>query len=270
MKPHKFAVLCGVLMLLASANACNKLKARDNLNKGVRAFSNSQYQQAVEHFKTAVQLDPQLLNARLYLATAYQQQYIPGGESPENKKIGEDAIATFEGVLKQDPNNLDAISRIGRLYFDMKNFEKAKEYQKRRIQLSPNDPEPYYWVGVIDWAIAYPRTQDVRRELNIMLPKDPSKPGILPAIPEKQRVKLEEQNKPLITEGIDALQKAVELKPNDDAAMAYINLLYRQLAELEPDGPERTANLKTADEWVERALNAKKGVHATPTATPSE
>ena len=270
MKPHKLIVLCGVLMLMASTNACNKLKARDNLNKGVRAFSNSQYQQAVEHFKIAVQLDPQLLNARLYLATAYQQQYIPGGESPENKKLGEEAIATFGDVLKQDVNNVDAISRIARLYFDMKNFEKAKEYQQRRIQLVPNDPEPYYWVGVINWAIAYPRAQEVRRDLNIMMPKDPTKPGILPPIPDKERAALEEQNKPLVTEGIQALEKAVELKPNDDAAMAYINLLYRQMAEFEPAGAERDAHLAKADEWVERALNAKKTVGTEPAPPPGQ
>jgi tetratricopeptide (TPR) repeat protein len=264
MKPHKLLALCGVLLLLASANACNKLKARDNLNKGVRAFSNSQYQQAVEHFKLAVELDPQLLNARLYLATAYQQQYIPGGESPENRKLGEAAIATFEDVLKQDPGNVDAVSRIGRLYFDMKEFEKAKEYQKKRVQMTPNDPEPYYWIGVINWAIAYPRAQELRKKLNIMLPKDPAKPDILPPIPEKERQGLEEQNKPLVLEGIEALEKAVELKPNDDAAMAYINLLYRQMAEFEPEGPQRTAHLKTADEWVEKALNAKKAAGAAP------
>ena len=264
MKPHKLLALCGVLLLLASTNACNKLRARDNLNKGVRAFSNSQYQQAVEHFKLAVELDPQLMNARLYLATAYQQQYIPGGDSPENKKIGIDAIAAFENVLKVDPSNVDAMSRLGRLYFDMKDFDKAKEYQRRRIQMTPNDPEPYYWIGVIDWAIAYPRAQELRKKLNIMLPKDPSKPDILPPIPEKERKELEEQNKPLVTEGIEALKKEVELKPNDDAGMAYINLLYRQMAEFEADGPERAAHLKTADEWVEKALNAKKAPAASP------
>jgi tetratricopeptide (TPR) repeat protein len=270
MKPHKLLALCGVLLLLASSSACNKLKARDNLNKGVRAFSNSQYQQAVEHFKLAVQLDPQLLNARLYLATAYQQQYIPGGESPANRKIGEDAIAAFEDVLKQDTSNVDAVSRIGRLYFDMKNFDKAKEYQQRRIQLTPRDPEPYYWIGVINWAIAYPRAQDLRRQLNIMSPKDPMRPDVLPPIPDKERAQLEEQNKGLVTEGIQALEKTVELKPNDDAAMAYINLLYRQMAEFEPAGPERDANLKTADDWVDRALNAKKSAGAAATTVPSQ
>jgi tetratricopeptide (TPR) repeat protein len=258
MKPHKLVVLSGVLLLLVAANACNRLKARDHLNKGVGAFRNAQFQQAIEHFQTAVSLDPTLLNARLYLATAYAQQYVPGGDSPDNVKIGDQAITAFQEVLNQDPNNLTAIASIAQIYYNMKNFDKAKELQRKRMQLSPQDPEPYYWVGVINWMVAYPRAQQVRKDLNLTMPKDPNRPDVLPPIPEKQRSKLEEDNKTLVEEGIEALQKSVELKPNDDAAMAYINLLYRQKAEYDAGAATREADLKQADEWVEKALNAKK------------
>jgi tetratricopeptide (TPR) repeat protein len=267
MKPHKLVVLCGVLMLLVSASACNKLKARDQLNKGVGAFRNAQFQQAIVHFKTAVDLDPTLLNARLYLATAYYQQYIPGGSSPDNVKIGKQAIESFEDVLKMDPSNVTAIAMEAQLYYNMKDFDKAKEYQRRRLQVSPNDPEPYYWIGVIDWAIAYPRRMQVRKDLNLTMPKDPSKPDILPPLPEKARVQLEEENHGLVDEGIQALQKAIELKPNDADAMAYLNLMYREKADYEADPEARQADLKQAEEWVEKALNIKKqGASKAPTS----
>src|SRR2546425_168562 len=70
----------------------NKLKARDQLVKGVRAYKNAQYTSAIEHFKTSIGLDPELQNARLYLATAYANQFIPGAESEENLKTGQTAI----------------------------------------------------------------------------------------------------------------------------------------------------------------------------------
>ncbi len=60
------------------ATGCEKLRARDHLNKGVQAFKTAKYTQAVDHFKEAVQLDPEFATARLYLATAYMSQYIPG------------------------------------------------------------------------------------------------------------------------------------------------------------------------------------------------
>src|SRR5260370_28679692 len=80
---------------------CNKLKARDQLNKGVQSYKNARYEDAIEHFKNSVNLDPSLLNARLYLATAYAQQYIPGADTPDNNKFAEQAIDEFKKVLDQ-------------------------------------------------------------------------------------------------------------------------------------------------------------------------
>ncbi len=74
-------VFAAALALMAGVG-CNKLKARDHLNKGVQAYKNSKFEQAIDHFQQAVALDPSLINARLYLATAYAQQYIPGADTP--------------------------------------------------------------------------------------------------------------------------------------------------------------------------------------------
>ena len=44
--------------LLWPPPAAQKLQARDNLNKGVRAFKESKYENAVEYFEEAIKLDP--------------------------------------------------------------------------------------------------------------------------------------------------------------------------------------------------------------------
>ena len=80
MKFRRLAPLVGVLLLAVVSFGCNKLKARDQLNKGVSSFRNGQYQEAIDHFQKAIGFDPNLLVARLYLATAYFQLYSPGGE----------------------------------------------------------------------------------------------------------------------------------------------------------------------------------------------
>ena len=258
MKLYKLAPLCGVLVLAIAASGCNRLKARDQLNKGVMAFRNAQFQTAIMHFKNAVALDPDLLNARLYLATAYAQQYVPGGDSADNVKIAQQAIDAFEDVLKRDPSNTTAISSIAQIYYQQKKFDEAKDYQLRRVKIEPNNPEPYYWIGVLDWAIAFPRTQQLRKDLHIEFPTNPQNPDSLPPLPEKARAKLAEDNGPLVQQGLEMLQKAVELKPNDFDTMAYLNLMYRQKAELDEDAATRKADLQTANEWVDKALALKK------------
>ena len=258
MKVYKFALLGALMLLLAFSSGCRRLRARDQLNKGVGAFRNAQFQAAIMHFKQAVSLDPTLLNARLYLATAYFQQYVPGGESPENVKIGQQAIDAFEEVLKVDPNNTTAIASVGQTYFYMKQFEKAKEYQRHWVEVEPNNPVPYHWIGMLDWAIVFPRTQQMRKDLKIEFPKDPNNPSSLPPFPEKARAQLEEQNAPLVKEGVETLEKAIQLNPNDFDTMSTLNLMYRQKADLEPDAAARQADLKVADDWVSKAIALRK------------
>src|SRR6516162_2554788 len=136
--------LAALFTLLFGLSGCSKLQARDDLNKGVAAFKNGQYDQAVEFFKKAKDLDPSLLNARLYLATAYASQYIPGAPSEQNRNIGKQAVAEFKEVLESYPDNLSAIDGIGSIMFQMagtpydpKMFEESKVYHQKHIQLKP-------------------------------------------------------------------------------------------------------------------------------------
>src|ERR1041385_8544229 len=96
-------IVAGVTALALLATGCQKLQSRDQLNKGVQAYKTAQYPQAVENFKKAVELDPNFPTARLYLATAYMSQYIPGADSPENMQMAQAAHDPFQKVLAQDP-----------------------------------------------------------------------------------------------------------------------------------------------------------------------
>ncbi len=255
----KIAILLFVFSLMLGSSACDRLKARDRLNKGVRAYRDQRYQAAVDYFKEAVSLDPSLVNARLYLATAYATQYVPGVESEENKRTGEQAISAFQEVLQSDPNNASSVAGIASIYFNMGNFEEAKKWYKKRTELEPNNPEPYYSIGVVDWTLAYKTNQDVRiNKLNNLQPRDP--------LPAKERDVFREQFTPIIEDGLAALQKAVQLNPEYDDAMAYLNLLYRQKADTETDAAARDEDLKQADSWFQKAkdIKFKKEQAATP------
>src|SRR3954467_2820488 len=120
---RKVMLVFAVAALAVLGTSCNQLKARDELNKGVQAFTGAQYPEAVEHFKTAVELDPGFAAARLYLATAYMQQYIPGADSPENNKMAQAAFDNFKKVLDADPKNTIAIASIASLNLNQKKWE---------------------------------------------------------------------------------------------------------------------------------------------------
>lgn len=247
----KMMAVTGAACLVLIATGCDKLRARDQLNKGVAAYKNARYEQAIDHFKEAVALDGSLQNAKLYLATAYAQQYIPGVDSPENLQNANAAIDQYKSVLQQDPKNVNSIKGIAYLYLQMKKFEDAKSYYRKAIDLDRNDPEAYYSVGVIDWTQSYQPRMEER-----------SKMGLRPDEPLKDKkvcAKLRADSGQIIQDGIDNLNTALQLRQDYDDAMAYMNLLYREKADRECDQPdERTADLKTADDWVDKTMAAKK------------
>ena len=91
-------------------------------------------------------------------------------------------------------------------------------HHEKHIHLRPLDPEPYYWIGVIDWTLAYRANGLLRAQFNLsMRGKQLSDTAPLP--PELRDVYVCEYGA-MIDEGIEALKHAIALRPNYDDAMA--------------------------------------------------
>jgi len=260
------------LVVTFGASGCVKLKARDQLNKGVVAYTNGKYDQAVEHFKAARDLDPTLMNARLYLATAYATQYIPGAPSAENLRMGEQAVKEFQDVLSIDPGNISAIDGIGSILYNMAStpftpsrFEESKSYHMKHIALKPEDPDPYYWVGVIDWTLAYRAHLEMRGKWRLAHPGKPLKDD--DPMPPDIRAEYAKGNSQMIDEGIEKLRKAIDLRPDYDDAMAYLNLLLRRKADEVEKPDERASLLEQADALIDKAKEIKQKKAEAPAKT---
>jgi tetratricopeptide (TPR) repeat protein len=143
------------------------------------------------------------------------------------------------------------VKGIAYLYMQMKRFDDAKQYYRKATELDPNDPEPYYSVAVIDWTQTYQPRMEERAKLGLK-PDEALKD-------KKVCAMLKEKNSSNIQEGIDNLNKALQLRPDYDDAMAYMNLMYRERADVQCEDPAaRAADLKTADDWVDKTLAVKK------------
>jgi tetratricopeptide (TPR) repeat protein len=248
-----FLAACfGLCLLVMFSAGCERLKARDHLNKGVQAFKNAQYPEAVEHFKISVDLDPTFTTARLYLATAYMMQYIPGADSPENNRMAKAAEDQFLEVLRQDPSNSVAIASIASLKLNQKQFNEAADWYKKQIAVDPKNKEAYYSLGFIAWSKWYPALMTARAKLG-MKQEDPG-----PIKDKKVVAKLQEEYSQVIEEGIKGLEKALEIDKEYDDAMAYMNLLIRERADLAPDAETYKKEIEVADNWVQKALETKK------------
>jgi tetratricopeptide (TPR) repeat protein len=249
-------LLSTALVLLLGALGCstqiNQLRARSELNRGVRAFEATNFAAAAENFEAALGYDPELLVARTYQATAYRMQYVQGSTSPESVKIAKDALDGFQEVLERDPGNELAMTSIASLYFDMGELDEAKKWNQKIIDTFPEKKEAYYTIGVINWTKSYQPRMELRAELG-MRQEDPG-----PIKDAKQREAFAQEVSPLHDEALKMFTRAVEIDPDYENAMNYINLTYREMADVAPNSGEYERLNSVADEWVQKTLDTRK------------
>jgi tetratricopeptide (TPR) repeat protein len=256
----------GFVVLLAACfgmSGCTKLQARDQLNKGVANFRDGHYDAAIENFKQSKDLDPDLINARIYLAAAYQALYIPGAPSDENVHNADQAVAEFQDVLAHDSSNISAFDGLGSILYSMAGtpfqpdkYEEAKKYHQKHISLSPNDADPYYWVGVIDWTLARRANDELRQGYNVANPKKQLKENPPDPLPDKLRAQFIEQNGAMVDEAVQMLDKANQVRPDYADAIAYKSLVLRLKAD-ESDTATRASLEKEADDLLDKVKTIK-------------
>ena len=270
--PTLSAALLAVAVILAGTG-CNYLKSRDHINQGIASYRNAKYGDAVDHFEKAIQLDPQNPTPQLYLATAYMVQWIPGAESPENIQYARKAKEQFLKVLDKDPNDKTALAYLATLAFQsalslpldqkLKMFDEAAKWQRRRIEVDPKEKEAYYTLGVIAYQKWIPALNNARANLR-MRPEDPG-----PLKDKKIKEDLKSQYSGIVDDGMQSLNKALEIDPEYDDAMVYLELLMRERADLLDSSEEYKKQIEIADGLLQKALDTKKIKAARAAKTPT-
>ncbi len=190
-------------------------------------------------------------------------QYIAGAESPENLEVARNAEAEFRLVLQVHPNDTTALKSLASLMYQraqgmpaqdskFQKLDEAASWYEKLIAADPQNKEAYYSLGVIDWVKWYAGWMRARADLG-MRPEDPG-----PLTKGEVRQALKQQYSSTIEQGISNLEKALQIDPQYDDAMAYMNLLVRERADLVDTPDEYRHQIDVADQWVKKALETKK------------
>jgi tetratricopeptide (TPR) repeat protein len=235
-----------VLVLLAAIplSGCgfiSKLRARDLLNKGVKAFTSQKYDEAAQLFEQSLKLDPEFQVARIYLATAYTSQFVPGSPDPKSKEMANKGIETFQQVIDADKvnPNVNAMVSIASLYYQLGEPDKSKEWCRKIMQVYPQNSEALYRIAVIDFDQSLKKS-GLQGE-NVTLLSEEEKSACLKDIEE----------------GLTALDQAIKIRPDYFDAMEYQNLLLRERAKFESDQKAKSDLLRQADLIAQKSLSLR-------------
>jgi len=241
-------------MPLSGCSFLSKLRARDNLNKGVKAFTDQKYDAAAQYFEKTIELDPDFEIARMYLATAYMSQFIPGSTDPKSEEMASKAIQTFKDVVDRakDPANpnKNAMLAAASLYYQLKKYNESKDWCNRVLKIDPQNAEAYYRIAVMNFDSSIELTGVQGENVEFMTPE------------EKAKVQVN------VDEGLTCLNKALEIRPDYFDAMDYQNLLWREKAKFEKDAAAKAELIRQADMVAQKAvglrLEAQKKAAAAP------
>ncbi|MGD1064478.1 MAG: tetratricopeptide repeat protein [Terracidiphilus sp.] len=253
--PGRFWVLAVTLSgMVLAMSGCKQLEARDQLNKGVDAYKASHYDEAIEHFQKAMELDPNLSMAKTYLGSALEQNVVPQLDTPDNVQTAMKAIAIFQEALNQKPDDVNSMKQIAGLYYEIKRVDDAKAWQLKVLAIDPKDPDAAYWIGMIDWTKAHQNKLNALQAAGL---NDDGKGNV--KAPKKVMEPLAQENAPLVAEGLKYLTMAVDNKSNYDQAMQMLNLIYRNKADVDYGNPTAVADdLAQAEDWTHKAMDMRK------------
>jgi len=259
--PIAAAILAGAMALLGTG--CDYLQARNHLNKGVGAMKTAKYKEATEHFKEAIALDPAWEVPKLYLATAYLSQWIPGAESAENREFASQARAGFMKVIETNPNDKNALAYMASMAYSeatsgtptpeekKAKLDEAESWQTKRNAVEPS-AEAYYSLAVISYIRWVPDWLGARTALK-MRQEDPG-----PLKDKKVRDELKAKHEASLDGALANLKKSLELDPEYENAMTYMSLITREKADLLEDKAAYDAAIAEADKWQDDSMKIRK------------
>lgn len=196
----------------------------------------------------------------LDLGTTWMTQYIPGSEAPANVELAHRAESEFMEVLRLEPNNKTALVSLASLNYleadgttdldeKLRRFDDAASCYEKLLAVDPQEKTAYYSLGVIDWKKWHPFWLRAREQLGITSTASAPLPNV------SVRRELLARYGSLLEHGISNLQKALQIDPAYDDAMAYLNLLIRERADLRDSVEEYRFDIAVADQWDRKAID---------------
>jgi tetratricopeptide (TPR) repeat protein len=269
------AILALFVAASAGCTLVNKLRAKSELNDSAQAYREGHIEEAEQHAKRALYLDPDNPTAPIFVARIIHQQYKQGVDTPENIAKAKEAIEAYKQVLEKDKSNEEAYKAISVLYA----FTKDEQHLRDWIMARANDTsmsnekraDAYAILSGKDWDCSFRITElpDV---------KQTSVEGGSAKVTYKKPKEQKDLDKiqRCVVQGLQESETAIKFDANNESAWSYkTNLLIEsaKIAKMNGDEGQAAGFQRQADVAQKRATalseERRKKEEAAQAASPT-
>jgi tetratricopeptide (TPR) repeat protein len=230
-------------------------KKGDPANDALLDKAADNYRKAAERLSTDKPEDAKLKTLSL--------QYLVATYGPDKLNDPSKAEPVVERLIQADPSDLSSYFALAKIDENAGAVDKAEQILARAKQARPNDPAVY-----LQLAAFYNRQNQFDKTIQALderAAKEPGNPEAFYTIAtyywdkayRDTRVK-EPQKREFVRKGLEAIDRALQIKPDYMEALVYKNLLLRLQANAEKDRAKQAALIKQADQLRERAEALRK------------
>jgi len=241
MKLSRTRIAMVLAFLVVSSSGCgiiNRIRAKNQLNEAARSYRETHFEEAEQHARNALELDPTNKTAPLFIARIVHRQYQPGISTPANIEKANRAIEEYKKILATDPKNDEAYKAIASLLGAIKQDQQQRDWIARRAA-DPNADkdkraEAYVVLASKDWHCSNEITDLPTNKITTINPTT-NKATLSYKKPKEE--KDFQTAKVCVARGLEEIEKAISLDSNSETAWSYkTNLLIEQSKLAEMDG----------------------------------
>src|SRR5260370_5878202 len=281
MKLSQTRIAIVLAILVATSSGCgviNRIRAKNQLNEAARAYREGHFDEAEQHSRRALELDPNNKTAPMFIARSIHAQYRPGVQTPENLAKAQAAIEAYQKILANNPKDEEAYKAIAYLYGATKDDEKLRRWISERANSDATAPEKraeaYIVLASKDWDCSYKISELPTNKVTTV---DPTNNKATVSYKKPKDQKDFDTAQVCVKRGLAEAENAIKYDPNNESAWSYkTNLLLEasKLAEMAGDTTQKAEYQKQYEAALKRTteLNVtnqkRKEEEAKKTASP--
>jgi len=261
MKLSQTRIAIALAVLVVTSSGCgliNRIRAKNELNEAARTYREGHFEEAEQHSRRALELDPNSKTAPSFIARTIHAQYRPGVQSPENLAKANEAIQAYQQILQRDPKNDEAYKAIAYLYGALKEDDKLRSWISARANDTSAEPEKraeaYIVLASKDWDCSFKITELPSNKTTTLNPGNRATVSYKKPSDQKEF----DNARACVKRGLEEIENAIKLDPNSESAWSYkTNLLLEASKLAEMDGKaDQKAELDKQREVAQKRTNA--------------